>query len=101
LDLPLNVGGKPLFSLPMTIVPDFECTVLLSAFVGFFGLWALSGLPRPHHPIFSAKNFERASQDRFFLCLEASDPLYDDGSTRQFLQSLSPLEVSTVEEPEE
>lgn len=100
LDLPLNIGGKPLFSLPMCVPVTFECTILFSALTGFFSMWILNGLPRPHHPIFSAKNFERATIDRFFLCIEARDPKYDDVKTRDFLKGLSPLDVSTVEEPE-
>ena len=86
----------------VTWIPiTFECTILFSALTGFFSMWILNGLPRPHHPIFSAKNFERATIDRFFLCIEARDPKYDDAKTRDFLKGLSPLDVSTVEEPED
>lgn len=100
IDYPLNVGGKPLFTLPMFFVPMFELTILFSAFGAFFGMWALNGLPRYHHPIFSAKNFERATFDRFFLCVEAKDPLYDEEKVRALLESHSPLNVSIVDEPE-
>jgi len=100
VDLPLNVGGKPMFTLPMFVGPTFEFTILFASFGAFFGLWALNGLPRYHHPIFSAKNFERASVDRFFLCIEAKDPNYDGEKTAEFLRTLLPLNVSEVEEPE-
>ena len=100
IDYPLNVGGKPIFTLPMFFVPMFEFTILFAAFGAFYGMWALNGLPRYHHPIFSAKNFERATVDRFFLCIEAKDPKYNSEKTVAFLKALSPLNVSEVEEPE-
>jgi hypothetical protein len=100
-DYPLNIGGKPLVSLPMYVPVCFESTVLWSALTGFFGMWILNGLPRPHHPIFSGEHIERATVDRFFLCIEAKDPKYEGEKVRAFLQAQSPLNVSIVEEPED
>ena len=93
---PHNIGGRPLFSWPSFIPPAYECTILLAAFGAVFGMLAMNGLPRPHHPIFNAENFERASQDKFFLCIEADDPQFDINSTSDFLKSLSPDNVSEV-----
>jgi hypothetical protein len=100
VDYPLNIGGKPLMSLPMFVVVMFECTILFSALTGFFGMWMLNGLPRYHHPIFSAPNFERATQDRFFLCIEAQDPNFDQEAVRTLLNAQDPLNVAFVDEPE-
>ncbi len=94
---PMNIGGRPLFSWPAFIPATFEGMVLLSAFAAVFGLIAACGLPRPYHPVFNAPNFERASVDRFFLCIEAADPKFELKRTRQFLESLEPLAVSTVD----
>lgn len=94
---PLNIGGRPLFSWPAFIPATFEGMVLLSAFAAVFGMIAACGLPRPYHPVFNAPNFERASVDRFFLCIEAADPKFELKRTRQFLESLEPLAVSTVD----
>jgi hypothetical protein len=98
VDYPLNVGGRPLLSWPAFIPVTFETTVLFAAFGAFIGMLAFNGLPRPHHPIFNAPRFERASQDRFFLCIEATDPLFDRAKTRHFLESLGARMVSEVEE---
>jgi len=98
IDYPLNVGGRPIFSWPAYIPVTFETTVLFAAFGAFIGMLAFNGLPQPYHPIFNAPRFERASQDRFFLCIEATDPLFDRTHTRHFLESTGARLVSEVEE---
>lgn len=97
VDYPVNVGGKPLIGYPAFIPVTFECTVLISSLTGFFGMLALNGLPKPYDPMFNAPNFERASQDRFFLTIETTDPLFDAEDTTRFLSTLRPINVSAVE----
>lgn len=98
LAYPMNVGGRPLNSWPAFVPVIFELTVLFGALFGVVGMIALNGLPRPHHPLFAVPEFDRASQDRFFLCIEAADPKFERRATRDFLASLSPSHV--VEVPE-
>ncbi|MBI3721523.1 MAG: DUF3341 domain-containing protein, partial [Fimbriimonas ginsengisoli] len=93
-DYPINVGGKPLFSLGSFVPPAYECVILFSALIGTIGMFAFNGLPKPYHPIFGAPGFERASQDRFFLCLEADDEMVEEDATSKFLQGLRPLSIS-------
>jgi hypothetical protein len=59
-------------------------------------MWALNKLPQPYHPVFNVPAFDRASSDRFFLCIEATDPRFDAFETRAFLESLHPVGVSDV-----
>ena len=95
---PLNIGGRPYHSWVSFIPPAFETTILFAAFSALFGMLALNGLPQPYHPVFNAPRFQLASQDRFFLLIEAKDPKFDMGRTRAFLEGLKPREVVAIDE---
>jgi hypothetical protein len=90
INYPINVGGKPLNSWPMFIPITFELLILVASFAALFAFMFLNGLPQPHHPVFNAPQFVRASQDRLFLCNEASDPQFDADATAAFLATLEP-----------
>ena len=93
---PMNIGGRPLHSWPAFIIVTFEMTVLFAGLAAAIGMMAMNGLPKPYNPLFNVARFERASRDKFFICIEAEDPKFDAKSTRQFLESLQPASISEV-----
>ena len=77
VDYPLNVGGRPPHSAPAFIPITFEMGVLTTALVGMIVYLALSGLPELWSPVFEVEGFERASIDRFWVGVDATDPGFD------------------------
>ena len=95
---PLNIAGRPLFSWPAFIIPAYEWTILFAGLSAAFGMMAMNGLPSLYHPLFNAPNFRNgATDDKFFLCLEATDPKFEVTETRAYLEAFAPNSVVEVE----
>lgn len=95
-DYPLNISGKPSINLPAFVPVAFELTVLLSAFGAVFGMFFMNDMPKHHNPLFNSDNFSRATDDAFFICIEASDPLFDHGKTAVFLNDIGAIHTEIV-----
>lgn len=105
IDYPVNIAGRAdldifewLRGWPSYIPVTFEGGILTCALSGLFGLLAICGLPRPHHPLFNVPGFANVTRDRFVLSVESTDPKFDLPATKDFLLSLQPLSVAEVPE---
>lgn len=98
INYPYIISGKPFISLPAFIPVSFELTILLASFGAFFGMLALNRLPRFSNPIFTNPRFDAATDDKFFLFIDASDPRYDAGGVRGLFGDLGASSIDEVVE---
>jgi len=97
VNYPFLISGKPLFGLPAAIPVAFESTVLLAALGAVGGLFVANGWPQFFHPVLRSERFRAATDDTFFISIEAADPRFDVAATRALLESLGSRAVEEVE----
>jgi mono/diheme cytochrome c family protein len=91
-----HISGKPKFSLPANVPVIFELTVLLAAIATVVGMLAMNNLPRHHDRVFTQPRFKRVTADRFFICVDAADPKFNERDTAQLLTSTGAAAVEPV-----
>lgn len=97
IDYPLNVGGRPLNSWPAFIPATITVSALWLAVAAFVTMLVRCKLPRLEHPVFEVPGFERASEDRFFLCVLAEDPGYEASDVASLLRRQGAIAVARVD----
>ena len=85
-----SVLSMDLVTADGTLIPEPSATL--------FGLLGLIKLPMHHHPIFASDRFEAASDDKFFISIEAGDQKFDLVRTKALLEATSPTYLELVEE---
>jgi len=96
VDYKYIISGKPFGITPASIPVAFELTVLFSAFTTFLGMIALNQLPKFSNPVFTNPRFDRATNDRFFLYVEATDKYYNRESVKELLGGTHPDSLDEV-----
>jgi len=99
-DYPLIVGGKPMFSVPMTFVPAYIMMIMGGAGGALIGMVALNQLPRLHHPLLFKKRFESVSRDKFVIVIGANDQKFCVTETKNLLAALGGANIEIVEDQE-
>ncbi len=94
----LIVHGKPYDwrTLPAFFPIMFEWTVLFSAFATVTALMVMNRLPQWYHPVFNWERFGRATDDGFFLIIEAKDPKFSEAKTRELLEKIGGKHVTLI-----
>lgn len=93
---PLNISGKPFLNVPIYVPITFELTVLLSAFGAITAILALNKLPKLYNPLFNSTNFQKATDDGFFLCIESSDALFSEEKTVELFKENGAKSIEKV-----
>jgi Protein of unknown function (DUF3341) len=97
-DYPLIVGGKPMFSVPMTFVPSYIMMIMGAAVGALIGMLAFNELPRFHHPLFKSERFALVSRDKFMLLVGSTDPKFSETETRKLLESIGGAHIEIIED---
>ena len=95
---PLVIGGKPPGAFPSMVPIIFELGILLCGLATLFGLLGLIKLPMHNHPIFESDRFEAASDDKYFISIEAGDQKFDLEGTKALLEATNPTYLELIEE---
>lgn len=98
LDYPTAVQGKPYAVWEPFVMVTFELGVLFAAFAALGSMLALNGLPRFHHPLFKKDRFLKCSDDRYVICVEATDAQFDPSGTRAFFEETGANQIDMVED---
>ena len=96
IDYPVVVAAKPLSAWEPWIPVTFELGILLASFGTVFGMLALNGLPRWHHPLFTSERFLSVSDDAFFIAIETKDPAFQDERVRELLANAGGYNIEAV-----
>jgi len=97
-DYPLIVGGKPMFSAPMTFVPAYIMLIMGAAVGALIGMIAINQFPRLHHPLLFKQRFAGATRDKFIIVIGAQDEKFCATQTRQLLEAIGGAHVEIVED---
>ena len=97
-DYPFDIGGRPTVSWPAFVVPSVSFAMLAGALLVYLAMLYLNRLPHLNHPAFNIPGFERATQDRFFVSVDAEHEALDAAAIEAALSALAdpPLAIRRV-----
>ncbi|MEQ9500431.1 MAG: DUF3341 domain-containing protein [Deltaproteobacteria bacterium] len=97
VDYKVIIAAKPYFSWQAFVPVTFEVAVLLSAGAAVVFMLFINRLPMWHHPLLTSERFKAASDDKFFISIEAADSKFDEAKTVEFLKEIGATHVELVE----
>lgn len=90
---PINVGGKPFFSLPAFVPVMFELTILFSALASVGALFYAAGLPKVNPPVIDPD----LTSHRFAIFIPESQSGFDQARLSETFKQLGASEIKTSE----
>jgi hypothetical protein len=94
VDWPLNIGGKPMFSLPAFIPIMFELTVLFAALASVGALFYHCNMPKIDPPVIDRD----LTSHKFAIFIPQNDVGYNEERIERMLRDLGAVEVKKVAE---
>ncbi|HSQ61288.1 MAG TPA: DUF3341 domain-containing protein [Acidobacteriota bacterium] len=91
-DWPINVGGKPMISLPAFIPVTFECGVLIGGTMTLAALLVACGLPDWNTPILDRD----LTNDKFAIFIPERKHDWNETRAIDFLKSTKALDVRVI-----
>lgn len=93
-DWPINIGGKPFFSLPAFIPVMFELTVLFAALSSVGALFYAVGIPKVDPPVIDPD----LTCHKFAIFIPENDMGYNSERVEKMFKELGAVEVKKVAE---
>jgi hypothetical protein len=93
VDWPLNIGGKPFFSLPAFVPILFELTVLFAALSSVAALFYACGLPKVNPPIIDPD----LTCHKFAIFIPGDDTGYDESKITEMFKGLGATAIKRTE----
>jgi len=94
VDWPVNVGGKPFFSLPAFIPIMFELTVLFGALCSVAALFYVTKMPRIDPPTIDPD----LSSHKYAIFIPMNDKGYDEAKIERLFRDLGATDIKKVAE---
>jgi hypothetical protein len=94
VDWAINVGGKPMFSLPAFVPILFELTVLFAALSSVGAFFYLCGIPRVDPPIID----KDITCHKFAIFIPENDVGYSADRAEKLLKDLGAVEIKKMAE---
>jgi len=96
-DYPMIIGGKPFFALPAFIPITFEITVLLATLATVIGMLTFYfKFPNNSQPLHDTPYMKAISSDKYGICIEADDELFDLEKVKHLFKELNGQNVSEI-----
>jgi len=94
---PMIISGKPFWPIPAFIPVTFEVTVLLASVGSVLGmLFILFKLPNNSHPLHNTEYMKKVSSDKYGICIEAKDEMFDIEKIKEYFSSIGGKEIEVV-----
>ncbi len=101
MDYPLNVGGKPFFSIPAFVPITFAVGVLLSVTTTVFSLIVFfCKLPGQAHPMHDTEYMKACISNKFGIIIESKNEGFEAAEVEGFLSSIGASKIIPIYEPD-